>query len=610
MSLKKQSSYRFDGFRMDSRERLLECGGTAVPISPKVFDALLLLLENAGTLVERSTMRERLWPGQIVEDGTLARVIADLRKALGDTDGARRYVETVPKFGYRFLVSVAVDDVTIPVEPAPETPVVQPPRRRTWILPVGIAFICLVVAGFAVARIQPHPAAIQSLLILPFQVVGNTSETETLGVSLQDSLTMELSGLSGLAVIALKPTAADASGDIAELGRRHRAAFILAGTIQLASSKVHVNARLLRSDTGQPVWIRQFDELREDLFLVESQLAKLTASELTPVVPALEKERFARRLPSNASAYRYSLLGRHYWNKRDEKGYAAGIEMFKKAVDADPLYAPAYVGLADSYLLATRNRENGFALSLPQAKLAVEKAIQIDPSLGEAHATLAMIASNYYLDWDTARRELKTAIRLSPNYVTAHHWYAEFLTMQGEFKLSEEAFEKARDLDPASPIILTDLAQLYNFEKNYQRSIETLDEVLRLDPSFHLAHERKAYALMLLGRPTDALVEFETANRQSAANAWISERAWVAAAEGKRQEAIALARQAERADSNPFVLSLTCIELGEYDRAMVWLQKMYDFRSGGLVSLKVNPVFDRLRSYQPFHALLQKMNMN
>jgi tetratricopeptide (TPR) repeat protein len=167
----------------------------------------------------------------------------------------------------------------------------------------------------------------------------------------------------------------------------------------------------------------------------------------------------------------------------------------------------------------------------------------------------------------------------------------------------------ARNLDPASPIILTDLAQLYNFEKKYQRSLETLD-ALRLEPSFRLAHYRKGYAFMLLRRPQEALTEFERANLNNVKESWITEGAWVAAVEGRRQEAIELARQAERERPDAFVLSVTWAELGEFDRAMEWLQKLYDMRSGGFTSLNVNPVFDRLRSHQSFRVLLRRMNLN
>jgi DNA-binding winged helix-turn-helix (wHTH) protein/TolB-like protein len=616
MLLKSHVTYRFVGFRLDGRERLLERDGVPVAIGPKVLDALLLLVETPGTLVERSTMRERLWPGQIVEDGTLSRVIADLRKALGDMGDERRYIETVPKFGYRFVATVAAvaearPAVAEPLEQALPAPVSgRSPSMRKWILGAGIGLVCLAAAGFTVQRIWQQPRAVPSLLIMPFKIIGEAPEAGMIELGLQDSLTMELSGLSGLAVIDGKRQGADATDDVAVVGRRHRAEFVLAGTIQLTSDRIHVNVRLLRSGTGQTVWTRSFEENRDNVFLVQSRLAKLTVAELIPALSAREDERFTRRLPSNALAYRYYLLGRHYWNKRDENAYVNAIEMFKKAAEADHQYAPAYVGLADSYLLATASREDPLAETLPPAKAAVEKAIQIDPWLGEAHATLSMIESSYYFDWGIAEQELQTAIRLSPNYVTAHHWYAEFLTMMGKFDLSEAEFEVARNLDPASPIILTDLAQLYNFEKKYQRSLETLDEVLKLDPSFHLAHNRKGYALMLMHRPQEALREFETANRLAGRRGSIGERAWAAAVEGKRKEAIELTLQAEREAPDAFLLGVIWAELGDFDRAMEWLQKTYDTRRGGLVSLKMNPVFDRLRSFERFRALLRRMNMS
>ena len=313
---------------------------------------------------------------------------------------------------------------------------------------------------------------------------------------------------------------------------------MLAGTIQLTGGRILVNARLVRSATGETVWTRRFEESLEEVFKVESRLAKLTVAELIPTLPAGEDEHLSKRLPSNPLAYRYYLLGRHYWNKRDANTYELAVENFKKSAEADPNYAPAYAGLADSYLLGTGSGHYPMKEALPLAKQAVERAIQIDPWLGDAHATRAMIAESYYFDWNTAEQELQTAIRLAPNYVTAHHWLAEFLTMMGKFDRSEAEFEVARNLDPASPIILTDLAQLYCFQRKYQRSIETLDEALKLDPSFHLAHDRKAYALMLMRRPEEALSEFETANRQAGRRLSTCEQAWVAAVEGRRRKAL------------------------------------------------------------------------
>ena len=619
--MRKQAIYRFGGFLLDGGERRLERDGSLVRIGPKVFDALQFLLENAGTLVERAVIRERLWPGQFVEDGTLFRVIADLRKVLGEVGDERRYIETVPKFGYRFIAKVQAIDPVQPVVPVAELPAppqlapphsapeVVTPSKPRWTIAVIGGLLCLAAVGFGIERARTHTPspAVQSLLILPFEVIGKGADAEMLGPGLQDSLTMELGGLSGLAVIKLK-TPEDATDDPAAIGRRHRTGFVLAGTVQLNADRLLVKARLIRSETGRTVWTQRFEERHDDLFLIGSRLARLTVAELIPALRPLEGERLNRRLTSNGLAYRSYLLGRHYWNKRDQYAYDDAIAMFQKSAEADPHYAPAFVGLADSYVLARGSRGNPAPEeSISMASAAVEKAIQLDPSLGDAHATLGMISGSFYFDWARAEREFQTAIRLSPNYLTGHHWYAEFLTMMGKFDQSEAEFETARNLDPASSIVLTDLAQLYNFERKYQRSIELLDEVLKLDPSFHLAHNRKGYALMLMRRPQEALAEFERANRQAGRKSWIGEQAWASAVEGKRQEAIDSARKAELDEPNPFLLSVVWAELGDLDRSMDWLQKMYDVRGGGLISLKVNPVFDRLRSNERFLALLQRM---
>ena len=613
MLLQKRAIYRFHGFVLDGHERLLERDGFPIPIGPKVFDTLVLLVENSGTLVNRSTMRESLWAGQIVEDGTLARVIADLRKVLGDVGDERRFIETVPKFGYRFVAPVVADAEAPPTTPEPPIPapaIERPSSKRKWIVGAAAGLILLTVAGFKVQQARNRAPAVQSILIAPFQIIGNSPEAEMLQPGLQDSLALELGALSTLAVVKLKPQAVDAPDDIAEIGRRHQAGFVLAGTIQVIAGRVNVNARLLRSATGQTVWARRFEENLDEVFKVESRLGQLTVAELIPALPAGEGQRFARRLPPNALAYRYYLLGRYYWNKRDEKAYLEAIANFKKSADAAPDYALAYVGLADSYLLAANFGDNRNMETLAAAKAALSKAIQIDPSLGEAHATLAMIDSSYYFDWKAAESEYQAAIRLSPNYVTGHHWYAEFLTMMGKFNRSEAEFDVARNLDPTSPIILTDLAQLYNFEKKYERSIATLDEVLKLDPAFYLAHTRKGYALMLLRRPRQALREFEMADRQADRPISMGEKAWAAAVEGNRREALEFAQQAEREEQNAFLLSVIWAEFGDLNRAMDWLQKTYDNRQAGLISLKVNPVFDPLRSCDRFRATLRLMNLN
>lgn len=608
MSLKPRRTFEFDTFLLDARERILSRDGTPVPIAPKAFDALLLLVENAGNLVSRGTLREQIWPGQIVEESTIGRLIADLRKVLADTGEERRYIETVPKHGYRFIAVAKPEIVEAEVVDIPEIAAAAPAgsqkRFGDWKLAVaGAGVLAAAIAG--IAALMERTARIESVVITPFEVLGHSPSVDIFELGLQDSLVMEMSSFSRFAVIK-----AGAVGDNpVELGRRHHAGFVLTGTIQPLNPRVHVNARLLRTSTGEAVWTHGFDESVDDMYKVQSRIAALSVAELLPVVPSGERKLFERRHPANGTAYRDYLLGRVYWYRRDAASYPLAIEMFKKAIAAEPNYALAWVGLADCYLLSESPGGRPFERSLPLAQAAVEKAVAIDPALGEAHASLAMIAGNYNFDWDRAESELKTAIRLSPAYVTAHHWYAEFLTMMGKFEQSEAEFEVTRNLDPASPIILVDIAQLRLFENKPEDSLRVLDEALRLDPNFILAHERKGISLMVMRRVRDARAEFALADRMANREMAPCMKAWTAAVAGQRTDALRFLAQAEETADNPMMLAAVWAELGDTDRGMTWLELACEHRSSGMISVRVNPLFNRLRKSPRFEALLDRMNL-
>ncbi|HTS75928.1 MAG TPA: tetratricopeptide repeat protein [Bryobacteraceae bacterium] len=248
-------------------------------------------------------------------------------------------------------------------------------------------------------------------------------------------------------------------------------------------------------------------------------------------------------------------------------------------------------------------------LVLPLAQAAVEKAVAIDPALGEPHASLAMIAGSYHYDWDSAERELQTAIRLSPSYVTARHWYAEFLTMMGKFEQSEAEFEMARNLDPGSPILLVDIAQLRLFENKPEESLRVLDEALQLDPNFVLAHDRKVFSLMIMRRAREARAELELADRMAHREVPPVLNAWIAAVDGQRADALRFAAEAEESADNAMMLAVVWAELGDIDRGMAWLEQASERHSSGIISVKVNPVFNPLRKSPRFDALLHRMNL-
>jgi TolB-like protein/Tfp pilus assembly protein PilF len=511
----------------------------------------------------------------------------------------------VPKFGYRFVAEVREESEKLPVEDEPgQTAPLQSASKRNWKRSALAAASILVVAGVWLAL--GRTPKVESLLITPFQVIGQSPELEVLQLGLQDSLAMELSSFSSFAVIKSNGM----PEDVAELGRRHRARFVLTGTVESNSERIHVNARLLWSTNGQTVWVRGFDETMDDIYKVQLRLAALTVADVIPSLPLADRGLLERRHPVNGVAFHYYLLGRYYWNKRDQNGagYGLAFDMFQKSIETDPAYAPAYIGIADTFLIGSPPGTDLMTKALPPAR-ALQKAVQFDPKLGEAHTSLAMIAESYDFDWNRAERELQTAIRLAPNYVTAHHWYAEFLTMTGQFEQSEAEFEATRNLDPASAIVLTDFAQLQNFERKYEQALRTLDEVLKLDTTFALAQERKGYALMMLRHPREALAEFEMADRLSGRETAACLKAWAAAVGGEREQAVRFAHQAEEQKEPPMMLGVIWGELGDLERAMNWLEQACEQRNGGMISMKVNPIFDPLRKSERFKALLRRMNL-
>lgn len=602
MLLTPQVRFEFGEFRMDPGERSLTMGGHEVSITPKVFDALLLLVENAGMLVTRATFRSALWQDVVVDDANLARVIADLRKALGDVGGARRFIETVPKFGYRFIAPVeripatAVPDAAKAVvpAPAPSPALVSPPGRNRWFAWVALPVLCAGALGLTVVPgHRETPSDVHSVLITPFKILGTAPDAATLEAGLRDSLAMELGALSNLVVRESAEGKPDADA-------------VLMGAIQFAPNRIHVNARLVSKATGRTRWTGQFDAPSDDILRVEASLARQTANALVSSISPEYLARLERRIPTSPAAYRDYVLGRHYWNQRDPAGYQSALAMFQRSAAADPDFAAAYTGIADTYLLLGGSIRD----SLPIIDAALRKAVELDPDFGEAHATMGLLAESQHLDWSEAETQFRTAIRLSPKYATAHHWYAEYLSMMGKYDLSKAEFDVARELDPVSPIIVVDLAQSYNFHKEYRRSLEVLDEALRLDPGFHVAHDRKGYALMLLHRPEEALREFDIGARDGKKPMAVEVQAWAESIEGNLRRARELADSVKPEDADLLLLAGVWANLGDADRAVRCLEDAYRERRPGIVSIKVNPIFDPLRTHPRFQALLKTMHLS
>lgn len=591
MSEREERLYRFGPFSLDVAERRLLRDGDPVSLAPKVFDTLLALIEDSGRLVARDALMSRLWPDTFVEEATLARNISDLRKALGESTGEARYIETVPKAGYRFVAGVTV------VGDQGSSLIV---RRRTK---------SRVVVREEIGEGPP----IRSIAVLPFKPLAAGDSDDYLGLGMADAL---ITRLSKLRHIRMRPTSAIAryagsSLDPVAVGTQLDVESVLEGNIQRAGDRIRVTVQLVSVHDGASLWAEKLDEKFTDIFEVEDSISEQVARALMLELTADEHKLLRKRYTDNIDAYQLYLKGRYHWNKRTTEQLRRGAECFTQAIDLDPTYASAYAGLSDSYtLLVIREAlppEEGFK----KAKAAAEMALRIDESLGEAQASLAH-AMLHNWEWAGAQQGFKRAIEMNPAYPSAHHWYSEYLMATGKLDLAKAEIELARELDPLSLIINGHLGDVLFYARKYEESVVQCKKVLELDPNFFLAQINLARAHGQLGNYEQAGVAFERAASllsDSLEGSWMLGQLY--ATSGKQGEARAildgLVEQSKNRYVSPCGIAMIYAALGDKNEAFRWLEKAYEMHDGEVFNLKVEPRLDSLRAHARFQELLSRI---
>jgi DNA-binding winged helix-turn-helix (wHTH) protein/TolB-like protein len=612
MNSQAASTFEFGAFRLEIAERRLQRNGDTIAVPPKVFDTLVLLVQNPGRLIGKDELMAKLWPSAIVEEVNLARNISDLRKILGDGTNGTRYIETVPKRGYRFVADVRE---TVPEETAPASaaePVIAvvplPSRFRTFshMAPAAlfVAMASMVVWWLAVPGGSPG-----SLAVLQFRPLDAGSADDSLEVGLTDAL---ITRLSRSLSIPVRPMAAvlryrDRSEDPLEAGRALRVDAILEGTFQKHDGKIRISVRLLRSRDGKALYAGVFDQGIAELFRLEDAISTELAGAL---ILKLAPERQAVRDPAAYAAY---LKGRYYWNQRTRESIHRAIDYFHDAIAADPGDALAYSGLADAYLLLPTYERIPHAVMMPLARAAAERAVQVDGGLAEAHASLGLLAENYDLDWARAEREYRAAVRLNPNYPTGRHWYAEYIGTMGRLAESETEFDRARNLDPLSAAIPADEAKVFWFAHQFEKSAALARQSLTLDPHFTLAHLILGASLVEFGDCSGAVAEAGPAGNLGDSDLVLAVQTFVYARCGSKAEALAVLHRLTgegRAEGAPFMIAAGYAAVGDGDRAQEWLERTVVEREGGILALRTNlPAFDGIRSGARYQHLLARLHL-
>ena len=648
--LEKISHYRFGPFQLRTSTRELFKHGVKLKLRPQPFQVLELLLERAGDCVTRDELQARVWPSNTFVDFEhgLNTAIKQLRAVLSDSATEPRYVETLPKLGYRMLGEVVATPATsaagsasisqVPTDlreavfdniPTSPSTVSGSPLGRHWLLISALSLaVMLLIGGFVylkkplAAHSSPNSTTTsrKMLAVLPFQNLTGDDNQEYFSDGLTEEMIaqigrinpQEFGVIARTSVMHYKHTSETAD----QIGRELGVQYVLEGSVRRDSEKVRINAKLLQVGSQSDVWSHEYDRELTSLLSLQEEISQEISSEIRATLGG-PKSNLPAVNPSNNqpnyAAYDLYLRGLFFWNKRTIQGFQQAIRYFQQAIAKDPNYAPAYAGMASAYTLLTSYSLAPTSVYMPKARAAALRALELDERLPEAHVALALIVENYDWDWATAEKEYLRGIELNPNYATGHQWYAEFLTWRGRFDEALRQAELARKLDPLSLIIATDRASVYYYSRQYDQSIQKFAEIIEMDPNFPRAHmilsayvETHQYDVALAD-----LVKWHALTGDSAAAS--SNLAFVYGRCGETEKARRELQHIEEINAkepvDPSAFVLANLGLGNNDQAMLWLEKAYSQHSNIITTLKVNPALDPLRPDPRFRELLRKVDL-
>ena len=614
----KLTSYVFDDVEVDSATRHVQKDGSRRKITPLAFDVLLYLLEHRGRIVEKQEMFERVWKENFVTDNALTRVIKEIRQVIGDAAESPRYIETVPKRGYRFMAEVieteAVLDTPGKVLSTPGAARTIVARRPTLL--ITLALFVVVAVTFGLFYFMRPSNVVDSIAVLPIVNADNNPDTEYLSDGITESIIRNLSQLPQLRVMARATVFRFKGKDVdpKEVGRQLGVKAVLVGRLQQQQDRLIIRTELVRVSDGAQLWGAEYDRNPSEALAIEQEIATEISEKLRLRLTGEEKKRLTGRDTTNAEAYQFYLRGRYFWNKRTGDGLRKAIELFQKAVEHDPNFALGYVGLADCYLLLEQYAGVPSSDSMPQARAAVDRALQLDEASAEAHTSSALIYQKMWR-WTEAERALRRAISLNPNYPTAHHWFTIYFATKRQFGDALREIKLAQELDPLSPIINEVAGYTYLLNNEIDLGIEQVKKSLELDPNFPGAHRILGLAYLKQQRYEEATAEFEKAVELSARGSEaLGELGYCYGIRGKREDALRILKELEAKyasrESPGYQLAAVYVGLGEKDQAFLWLEKDFAQRSGRLPNINLRFPFDNLRSDPRYADLVRRMGLD
>jgi TolB-like protein/DNA-binding winged helix-turn-helix (wHTH) protein/Tfp pilus assembly protein PilF len=651
-------------FEIDLSSGQVHKNGRRLPLQEQPFRVLAMLLERPGEVVTRQELQTRIWPADtyVGFDEGLNTAIRKLRTVFGDTAGNPRFIETLPRRGYRFIAPVsevtaadhspaqsaamvelrsgdwedgmagaALPEQTKEAQTAAgvETHATKPWPLRRYLAAAAVLLVAVAVLAYLVqSRRTRNSARTQRamVVVLPFQNLSNDLGQEYFSDGLTEETITDLGQLSPehLGVIARTSAMAykHTGKTVSQIGRELGVDYVLEGSVRREGERARVSAQLIRVSDQTHLWAESYDRELKDLLDVQNDLGRAIAEQVRVNLTPEQQIELSKKHTVQPKAYDLYLKGRFYWNQRTPDAIKESIAYFQQATAADPNFALAYAGVADAYNISNILGLYSPQESFPQAKAAALRAIELDPSLAEAHAALGMEKSHYEFDFPGAEKEFLKAIEVNPNSTYAHLFYSNcFLLPMGRTAQAIAENKRAVELDPLSLPINNFMGMTYLFAGDYEHANQQFQRTIAMDPSFPLAHAYFSWFLSTTGRYEESIKEGEKSEvlggaspEEAAAEATIMLRALKAGGEKnfwqKRLELELQAAKKPAAYVSSGALAHAYSLAGDNDKAFQWLDKAYDQREGqDITLLKVDPDYRNLRHDPRFPAFLRKLGL-
>ena len=577
MSAPQLHIFEFGDFRVEAHTRRLLHKGDSIPLTPKVFDTLLYLVENRGKVVEKDDLMHAVWPDTVVEENNLNQNISTLRRVLGESRGENRFIATIPGKGYRFIA---------PVELAPAA------------LAAILTRVTLAVLPFENLSADPEREYLAD---------GLTEETiATLGQIDPDHLSV----IGRTSVMSYKR----ATKSLAEIGHELDAAYLIESSIRAEGGHLRITSKLIRVSDQVQIWSASYDSEPNSMLAFQRELSAAIAEQVHLHLSPDRLSALARRHSRNAEAYDLYLRGRHFWNQLTPPATRRAIEYFGRAAELDPNYALAWSGLADSYSAGPINGDAPPLAVWPRAKEAATNAIKAEPELAEVQTSLGFLKFWLEWDWPGAEAAFRKAVSLDPSYPLPHRMIGILLSHMGRPEEARPAIRRARELDPLLAVHQALSSQVAFSGREYSEAVQFARQSIVVDPEFWVGYIQLAQALEQLGQNDQALDALTSAGRFSGGNSKVvALRGYIFAKLGRTVEArevlrtlVAIARERY---VPPYAMALVHAGLSEPDDSFEWLDRAFDLHDVHLIFLPVDPKWDPFRADARFAALLNRAGL-